>query len=152
MFGLIPFVDTASDIESRRQARKDFYDFLNEPMWNITYQGGKAPDMKCDVKETDTEYDVKCDLPGVDKADIDVDFSPDNVLTISYKKATENDSDDKDKGFIVHERSYASATRCFSLPDGNKDDIHATYVDGVLSVKVGKSVPVKDDSTKITIE
>ena len=110
-----------------------------------------AHPMKCDVKETDDAYEVKADIPGVDKNDITVTFD-DGVLNIAYKHDDSKDEKDEDGKYVMQERSYSAMSRSFDLPDGNKDDIHAKYADGVLTVTVAKDKTEHDDSAKVTIE
>lgn len=104
-----------------------------------------------DLSETDTEYDVKVDLPGIQANEINVQLS-DNVLTISgerkYEK-TDGKEGSKDKGkkngtthFV--ERFHGAFSRSIVLPGAVKQDkIDAKYNDGVLTVTLPKAEEAK---------
>lgn len=113
--------------------------------------------MRTDVKDNGDTYEVLCDLPGVSKDDINVDFDSDtHMLTISHETHSEKGDGDKDEKkddakFLRRERfsSYASST--VSLPDASADGIKASYADGVLTITLNKVEP-KDAKTSVTIE
>lgn len=132
----------------------DFYEGLMlHPLWGGC-QLQRSHVMRCDLKETDDTYEVKADLPGVDKEDITVDFNDDdNILTISYEHKGESEDKGEDGGYVIRERTYSKMSRRFALPAGNRDDIHAKYDNGVLMVTVGKDdEQAKKAKPTITIE
>ena len=90
-----------------------------------------------DISETDKEYLVRADLPGMKKEDVKVTFS-DGVLTIQgERKQHKEESNEK---FHRVENSYGSFSRAFSLPDNIKADaIRCESKEGVLSVHIPKS-------------
>jgi len=66
-----------------------------------------------------------------------------NVIIISSEKSTENTEDSKDHNYTRKEFNYSSFSRSFVLPEAaNREDINATYVDGVLIVVI----PKKDEA------
>lgn len=156
---LVPFFPFSSSLytPTRNEGDSDLfphgaYDSLLTP-WldsNVT----TLPKMRCDVKETDDAYEVKADIPGVDKNDLNVTYDDDHVLSISYEHDATNDKKDEDGKYAVQERSYSAMSRRFVLPKGDKDDVHAKYADGVLTITVAKAKEdtTTDDSTKVTIE
>lgn len=91
---------------------------------------------RLDVKETKDEIQVKADLPGMKKEDIEV--SVDNgVLTISGERKSE--SDKEEGGWRRIERSYGSFQRSVALPrSADAAKVKADYKDGVLSVVLAK--------------
>lgn len=100
-----------------------------------------------DLTETDTNYDVKVDLPGLQANEIKVQLS-DNVLTISgERKYEKSDGNEKDKnGGKNHfvERYYGTFSRSILLPGTVKSDkIDAKYSDGVLAVTLPKAEECK---------
>jgi len=97
-----------------------------------------------DVRETDEEYLVLVDLPGVKSGDVSIEVS-DRVLTISGSRAPVETGEPQ-----LTERSYGSFTRTLTLPQGvDEDKIAAHYLDGVLELHVPK--PVEQQPKKITI-
>ena len=97
-----------------------------------------------DMSETDANYEVKMDLPGVKANEVKVQVS-DNVLTISGERKCEK-ADCKEKGGTPHhvERYHGTFSRSIVLPAAVKQDkIDAHYKDGVLTVTLPKAENVK---------
>ena len=106
-------------------------------------------DIRTDLRETDKEIVVVCDLPGMDKNKIDLRIEDGN-LVISGKRSA--DQEKKGKGFYRRERSYGSFERVISQPaEVNEAGIRATYKNGVLTVHLPKLEPSPVKSTKITV-
>jgi HSP20 family protein len=98
----------------------------------------------CDVSETEDEYVVKAELPGVDKKDAHVTLEQ-GVLTIRGERKQEKE--EKGKKFHRVECSYGSFMRSFAMPeDADENKIEARYKDGVLEVHVAKSEAAKKKS------
>jgi HSP20 family protein len=94
-----------------------------------------------DVVETDKEFEITAELPGLQEKDVQVNVA-DNVLTIKGEKKAEKE--EKDKNYRVFERSYGSFYRTLDLPDGiNPENIKATLSNGVLKVTVPKPAPAQ---------
>ena len=86
-----------------------------------------------DVHETEEEYLVKVDLPGVKADDVNVEVN-ENVLSISGSRvATETG-----QAQLV-ERPYGSFVRTLTLPQGvDSDSIEAGCQEGVLELRIPK--------------
>jgi HSP20 family protein len=94
-----------------------------------------------DVVETDKEFEITAELPGLQEKDVQVNVA-DNVLTIKGEKKAEKE--EKDKNYRMFERSYGSFYRTLELPDGiNADNIKANLSNGVLKVTVPKPAPAQ---------
>ncbi len=90
-----------------------------------------------DLSETDTEFVVRAEVPGIDKKDIDVTLT-DGLLTIKGEK--KHEKEEKEKNYHRVESHYGAFSRTFKLPGEvliNK--IEASYKDGVLMVTVPKT-------------
>ena len=97
-----------------------------------------------DVHETQEEYLVKVDLPGVKADDVNVEIN-DNVLSIAGSRA----ADETGQAQLI-ERPYGSFVRTLTLPQGvDSDSIEAGYQDGVLELRIPK--PAEQKLKKITI-
>jgi HSP20 family protein len=97
-----------------------------------------------DVHETDDEYLVKVDLPGVKADDVNIEVN-ENVLSISGSRV----SDDSGQAQLA-ERPYGSFVRTLTLPQGvDSDSIQAGYHDGVLELRIPK--PAEQKPKRITI-
>jgi len=108
-----------------------FDDFFNDfalPM--------KANDMKIDVRETDKEYLIDAELPGMKKDNINIDME-ENQLIISA--CQEEQTEEKEKNYIHKERRFSSQRRAVYLPNIDQDAISAKYEDGILSITVPKN-------------
>jgi HSP20 family protein len=89
-----------------------------------------------DLMETETDYVLKADLPGMSESDVNIELE-DNVLTISGERKSENE--ERKAGYYRVERSYGSFRRTLRLPDGvDPEAVKATFANGVLEVTVPK--------------
>lgn len=94
-----------------------------------------------DLKETDTEYIVKVDVPGIPKDQVTVSLE-DQRLTVSGERKEEKKQDNDSR--IVVERSYGSFLRTLALPKAaSEKDVDAKMKDGVLTIRVQKSEAAK---------
>ncbi|CAL5224828.1 g7580 [Coccomyxa viridis] len=77
--------------------------------------GGPGPlrPIPIDVIEKDDKFDIKADLPGVDRADVRLSADGD-VLTIAVDARKEEEGDEEVAGYRVHrnERRHQFVTRC----------------------------------------
>ena len=90
-----------------------------------------------DIVETNTDYLVSVDLPGVKPEDVKVEME-DGRLTISGKRETVTEENAKSVHRI--ERTRGSFHRVISLPrEVDVDKIDAKYDQGVLHVTLPKS-------------
>lgn len=97
----------------------------------------QVPQIKMDVKENDSAYVVRADIPGVKKEDIKVDVDG-NVVSISAEVKEEKEQ--KEGGRVIRsERYYGSMSRSFSLgQDVDEKTANAKYTDGVLELTLPK--------------
>ena len=133
----------------RREMDRLFESFGREVGWPAGEGRAAAMAPSIDVSETESEFKIDADLPGVDEKDVDVVIS-DNVLTIKGEKKAEKE--EKKKDFHLVERSYGSFSRSLTLPfaaDPNK--AKATFKNGVLSISLPKPPEVKAKAKKIAI-
>ena len=104
-----------------------------------------APRIKVDVSEMDGQYEVKAEIPGVRKEDIDVRVDG-NVVTISAEVKTEKE-EKKGTRVLRQERQQGYASRSFTLACPVDDArAEASYQDGVLQLKLPKKAA---SSTKL---
>jgi HSP20 family protein len=90
-----------------------------------------------DISETDKEYLIRAELPGLRKEDVKVTLT-DNVLTIEGERRRQ--SEEKGEKFHRVESFYGSFTRAFSLPDNVKADaVRCEGKDGMLTVHIPKA-------------
>lgn len=105
--------------------------------------------MRIDVNENDQSYQVKADLPGVHKEDIQVRVDG-NVVRIDAECKSEKETRGEADKVLRSERYYGSLSRSFSLAsDIDDSQVEAKYADGVLSLQLPKKAPPA--ARKITI-
>ncbi len=128
---------------------------LNEEMDRLvngisgsSWSYGLAP--AADVHESEAEYRVLLDLPGIDPASIQLRVEKD-VLTVQVDRKQPQAA----AGETVHrsERAFGTYFRSFTLPSGvNAVGVEATYEQGVLSVKLPKREEAKARSIAVTVK
>jgi HSP20 family protein len=105
---------------------------------------------RADIADTDKEYLISLELPGLELADVDVRLSG-NQLTVSGERKQKKE--DKDKHFYRLETSYGAFERRFELPQNVRnepDSVQATFKNGILEIKVPKREP--RPTAKITVK
>jgi HSP20 family protein len=148
MFSLVPFSRRNEGLAKRNDfwgVDKFFEDFFNDSFFS---PWGSSP-VRADIRETENEWLIDAELPGVDKKDIQIDLN-DGYLTISVER--NNEANEENGNYIRRERTYGSYKRCFYVDDVKEDEIKASYKDGILSLTVPKVKPVKKQGVKIDIQ
>ncbi len=93
-----------------------------------------------DISETENEYCLHTEIPGVDKKDVKVSVKND-ILTVQGSRDVKTEK--KDKKFHRVERYYGNFLRSFSLPDNaDAEKISADFNNGMLNVSIPK-LPVQ---------
>jgi HSP20 family protein len=108
---------------------------------------GMAYTPTCNFKESDKEYILQFDIPGVKKDEVKIEIQ-NNRLTVSGER--KDSKEEKDAKHFLAETYFGSFMRSFTLPtevDENKVDAH--YEDGVLTIKVSKTAISKTKEIKI---
>ena len=110
-------------------------------------------EMKTDVRETDSGYEVDIDLPGFKKDEINIQLD-NGYLSISAAKGLDKDEQDKEGKYIRKERYAGSMSRSFYVGNAiTQDDIKAKYESGILRLSVPKKAAEEIESAKrIAIE
>ena len=105
---------------------------------------------RTDFSETDQEYMVEVDLPGVKEENLEISLSKDNVLTIQGKR--ESQEEKKERNYYKLERAYGSFERTLMLPDNcDADKVSATFKDGILTIQIPKKTPIAGEVKKIKL-
>ena len=127
----------------RRLARSDpftrdiddfFKGFFLTPMALNSQAPGQFP---VDVTEDDTQYQIRAEIPGFNKEDIQVAVNGDQVsISAETKKEKE---EKKGKEVVWRECYYGKQYRAFNLPQMvDEAKTSAKYEDGVLSLVLPK--------------
>jgi HSP20 family protein len=140
--------------EERRSPFTALQDEINRlfdrDLWNMDmpefFGDGMTPAL--DVKDNDDTVEVRCDLPGVSKDDIDISVSG-NVLTIKGEKSEEKE--DKESTYYRKESWSGSFQRSVQLPDTvDPDKADAMMKDGMLVLTLPKKE--EDKRKKISVK
>lgn len=103
-----------------------------------------------DVKESDKDFTIRAELPGVEEKDIEVTVT-ENAVTIKGEKKEEKE--DKGKNYYYMERSYGSFNRVIPLDtEAESDKAEASFKNGVLNITIPKSQTAKAKGTKVPIK
>ena len=102
-----------------------------------------------DIRETENEYTVLAELPGLDKDNVKISYE-DGIVTLRGEKKLEKE--DKRKNYHRVERSYGTFERSFRLPASVEvDKIKASFKDGVLNLQLPKTENAKPKEIPIAI-
>ena len=121
-----------------------FENFFSTPFQTSSQNKG----FKVDVSETDTNYLVEADLPGVTKDDIDIQLE-DEKLTISVEHNESKETEEKN--YIHRERRHTSMVRGCYLKDADAGNVSAKLENGVLTIDIPKVAP-ETNTHKIEID
>lgn len=94
--------------------------------------------IKTDISEKDDRYELKAELPGFSKDQIDISYE-NGTLIISAENNQVNEEKDNEGKVIQKERSYSNVKRMYSLNNIDEDNIEAKFEDGILSVDLPKT-------------
>jgi HSP20 family protein len=101
-----------------------------------------------DVSETDKTVEIKMDAPGLKPEDFNIELS-DNLITISGERKVEETREERP--YHIVERRYGSFARTITLPCAvERQNVQATYKDGVLNVSLAKAAGAQ--TQKITVK
>lgn len=96
---------------------------------------------RVDISETESDFRVTADLPGVTKDEVNVNFE-DDTLVISGERKQESTTEETN--YYRTERIYGRFSRSFTFPKGIEiDKISAKFDNGVLEVSVPKTAESK---------
>src|SRR5512132_977922 len=106
--------------------------------------------MRIDVAEKENAYEVKADIPGVKKEDINVRIDG-NVVQIDAEVKRESQTKGNGDKVLRSERYYGNVSRTFSLAEDVDDSkAEAKYADGVLTLALPKKATAA--SKKVTVQ
>jgi len=113
---------------------------MGELMEDVETSGDKSGIFQplADVSETDGEIVVTMDLPGIDKKDVDIAISENELSVVATR---EKSTESVGENYHRRERTHKKFERTVSLPAGVKmDAATARLNDGVLSITLPKEV------------
>jgi len=155
---LIPWRKKERKADALMRADRDFEEMFREFFEDMFHSWVLAPwrreglprlgfNPDVDVSESDKEYNVSIELPGLSKDEIEVSLDEGSLIVSGEKR----EGREEEKGDYVRvERSYGSFRRRISLPaEVDESAVEATYKNGVLRIKLPKSEDARGERIKI---
>ncbi|HBO46373.1 MAG TPA: molecular chaperone [Planctomycetaceae bacterium] len=116
-----------------------FENFVREPFGAIDWPFGGAAGWSpaVDLAETDAEYTVRAELPGLEPGDLDISVTENRLMLSGEKKEK---TERTEKGVYHSESRYGSFCRSIPLPGAiDSSNVNAEFKNGVLTVHLAKS-------------
>lgn len=151
MAGLVPFNRRNSSLARSGTDFEDFYNMLDDffgDSWTSPGRSLLRDTFKIDIQETDSEYRIEAELPGIKKEEIDLGIEEDN-LCISVNRNEEVNKDGTN--YIHRERRSSSMSRRVRLVNAKLDETKAKLEEGILTVTIPKNEKA-NSSLKIDID
>lgn len=102
-----------------------------------------------EMKETDDEYRLSVEVPGVAQEDIELSVENDTLVLKGEKK---EEREEKERDYTFSERSYGAFERRVSLPaDAKPDAIEANTDNGVIKIVIPRDKEASPKKRKIEI-
>jgi HSP20 family protein len=155
LYSLVPWRRS----QPERAGAGDFvgdFDRVFDQLWRgFGLQGFETPRSiapRTDVSETDSEYRIEAELPGLEEKDISVTLE-NGVLTLAGERKDERESEDEKRGIRHRESFRGSFRRSFGLPeDVDENAVAASYKNGVLYVSLPKLPTAKPEVRTIPVQ
>lgn len=103
-----------------------------------------------DVAETETEFVLRAELPGMRQEDIDIELSGDTLVVRGERRF---ESEERKDQFVRVERSYGRFERSYTVATPlNHSQVRASYRDGILEITLPKSEDARPRRVPVTTE
>ena len=103
-----------------------------------------------DVLEGEKAYELTAELPGMDEKNVEVKVVND---TLTIKGEKQEEKEEKEKDYYLHERTFGSFERSFDIPEGvDADKIEASFKKGVLTLTLPKKLEAQKPAKKIEVK
>lgn len=142
------FIDPVEEMEQLQREINRLFDFDNDESVTGLFDRSVAPAM--DVEETPDEFIVTCDLPGVEKRDLEVSIA-NNILTVKGRKAARRGRGD---GRVFRDETWSGDfQRTLSLPStAEPEKITAELKNGVLTITLSKREELKPRQISVSVK
>jgi HSP20 family protein len=106
----------------------------------------------CDMYETDNLVVAKFELPGVNKANIDINVA-DDFVEVKVKQNAEQKQENKKMGFYRYESRSSQFFRRVPMPANVKaENATAAFSNGILRIEIPKVKQLEEKKTKVLIK
>lgn len=104
------------------------------------------------ISEDETKYEMKAEVPGLDKGDLEITIH-DDMLEIKGENKVEHEEKNEEGQLVRREYSSSSYYRSFQLPeDVDEDSIDATLEKGILKLTLPKKELPEKEKKKIEVQ
>lgn len=135
--------DPYKEMDRIQRRMERWFDRVWKSVPGIEFRRMEIFEPDIDLTETDTEYIVVCDLPGMAKEEIEVSVSG-NYLIISGTREIK-----KEERYCYQERRHGYFKRTVLLPGPvDENNVKAEYDKGILTVRIPKVKPVEEVKPK----
>lgn len=111
--------------------------------------GGRPFVPSVDVKETENDYLVSAEVPGMTREELDVEINPDSVTIKGERRQEQTRSGES---YRYRESTYGSFQRVVPLPGPVRPDLATAVLrDGVLTLTLPKAEPPKQVGIKVSL-
>lgn len=143
---MVDFSEFGIEIEKNlSKLGRDIQHFVEKVVPIATEEKDFAPD--CDIVESEEEYNILLDLPGMVKKEIEISLK-DSVLTIKGRREFLLAEGEEIKR---RERKNGAFARSFAVPHNvNTAEVKANFKNGVLTISMPKSDAL-DESQSIPV-
>jgi HSP20 family protein len=124
--------------------------FGGQGPWGQGGGGMQAWSPSVDMHETENEYVVRADVPGVEPEDLELLCAEDRLI---LRGETRREQESRDRGLLRSERRFGRFERVLPLPPGvQQDQIQASFRNGVLELRIPKSEESRQKIHRIPIQ
>lgn len=139
---------------------RDMQDEMSKMIENVFEDFGIAENKKnktgnywmpaIELLEKNNEYEVKAELPGMSKEDVEVEISNNNII---IRGETKQEKEEKTENIYRSEFRYGKFLRTIPLPSEIKsDEAKASFKEGILKINAPKAQEETKKLNKLTIE
>ena len=137
-----------SPFASALPIRGIFESFFNDSLADQSWATQFDTHLEVDVTESEDEYVLTANIPGVEAEDVSVKLE-DQIVSIS---AMSTEDEDEQNGYLVRERRVGKYNRNLRL--GSKfehDKVKAVVKNGVLTLSIPKATESKPRSVEVEV-
>lgn len=132
---------------ARRNRNRGIPSLWSDDFFNTFFEEPISTRQFLDVYEDDKNVYVEAEVPGFEKESLNIDLQ-DDILSISG----ETNEEKEDKRYLYRERLKKAFSRQIRMPEEvDKDEVKASYQNGILTVLLPKAIGKKIDK-RIPIE
>ena len=147
MFGMVPF-NMRHDLAQEEDEFSRLFNWMNRPLSSLFNESSwSGQSFNVDVKDNGKSFELKAELPGLTKDDINLSYK-DNYITIATRKEDSKDEKDDNGNYIRRERYSGSMSRSFYIDNIDEAKCTAAFKDGILTVTMPKKELAAQETPK----